>query len=487
MPSFLASESAVLMFSLPDILTRFFTPGQIRSKCAFSPWEGTPITVPDPEFDFGALLKQRLDNELALEELDMFYPFDSQSPLTTPPSSPKTWPQSADRDDTPEFLCLPPLDNASPSDYASTMAQPSASRTPLSHSKHQSKNNRKRKCELANAHKSAFNYEVLPRVRLKHTHASDPIKTDFETQSAPHALTAYVGICEESWKQHHTLDELVGPKFGFTHCQWLGRKVVPVTDKEGRVIAIMAGHPDDPNWDSVHMEAAERLNILGKQCTFTKDQKMHCRGRFGALSIGISFGGGQMHPQNLHNNKTNSAILNSLLSCIAFIQLAGFALSSFVTWALTLFQYYALHFIFACATFNFEPWMLCYRHTDSGNLPFGWCAITALGKFDYCRGGHLVLWDLKLVIDFPPGSTILIPSTILRHSNTAIGKYEHCYSFTQYTPGGLFHWVDYGVRTSEAYWSSLDSHSTVDAERLKENRWRLGLDMFSTLEQLHAM
>ncbi len=69
--------------------------------------------------------------------------------------------------------------------------------------------------------------------------------------------------------------------------------------------------------------------------------------------------------------------------------------------------------IFAAVTFNFSPQTCTFRHTDSANLPFGWCAITALGRFDPRFGGHLVLWDLKLVLDFPPGSTILIPSAIL--------------------------------------------------------------------------
>src|SRR5882762_4619472 len=66
--------------------------------------------------------------------------------------------------------------------------------------------------------------------------------------------------------------------------------------------------------------------------------------------------------------------------------------------------------IFACATFNFGPYACSFDHTNPGNLPFGWCAITALGPFDPTQGGHLVLWDLQLVIEFPPGSTILIPS-----------------------------------------------------------------------------
>ncbi|PBK59168.1 hypothetical protein ARMSODRAFT_899663, partial [Armillaria solidipes] len=203
----------------------------------------------------------------------------------------------------------------------------------------------------------------------------------------------------------------------------------------------------------------------------------------------------------LHHNKENTAVLIALISNLAFIRLAGFASSAFATWAPKTFSYYASHLrdlllhdaslvlnwinsIFAAATFNFGPRTLCFRHTDSGNLPFGWCAITALGRFNARRGGHLVLWDLKLVIDFPPGSTILIPSAILRHSNTAIAKCERRYSFTQYTVGGLFRWVDYGCRSSEEYWGTLQGDELARAQKERAERWKQGLAMFSTLDEL---
>ncbi|KAJ3886728.1 hypothetical protein GG344DRAFT_69418 [Lentinula edodes] len=39
-------------------------------------------------------------------------------------------------------------------------------------------------------------------------------------------------------------------------------------------------------------------------------------------------------------------------------------------------------------------------------------------------GGHLVLWDLGLVIRFPPGSTILFPSSLITHSTIPIQEGE---------------------------------------------------------------
>ncbi|RDB28247.1 hypothetical protein Hypma_001551 [Hypsizygus marmoreus] len=80
-------------------------------------------------------------------------------------------------------------------------------------------------------------------------------------------------------------------------------------------------------------------------------------------------------------------------------------------------------------------------HTDHANLAWGWCAITALGDFDPDTGGHLILWDLGLVIQFPPGATILMPSVLLLHSNVEVKEGQTRYSFTQYSAGGLFRWV----------------------------------------------
>ena len=80
--------------------------------------------------------------------------------------------------------------------------------------------------------------------------------------------------------------------------------------------------------------------------------------------------------------------------------------------------------IFPTTTYNLGPCTISHPHLDFANLAFGWYAITALGNFNYKTGGHLIVWDLNLVIEFPLGSTILIPSAILSHSNTTINEQE---------------------------------------------------------------
>jgi len=82
--------------------------------------------------------------------------------------------------------------------------------------------------------------------------------------------------------------------------------------------------------------------------------------------------------------------------------------------------------VFTATTYNLGPQVVCFPHVDFANLPFGFCAITAIGNFDPSKGGHLVLWDCKLAIQFPPGSTALILSRVLSesHSNTRVTAHE---------------------------------------------------------------
>ena len=175
-----------------------------------------------------------------------------------------------------------------------------------------------------------------------------------------------------------------------------------------------------------------------------------------------------------------------------------FSLAAFALWAPNLYQFYSeqllkfyAHYphikrnfwnsIFTCCTFNFGPFTVCFTYANPGNLPFGWCAITALGNFDLKLGGHLILWDLHLVIEFPPGLTIPIPSASLHHGNTAIQPGEKQYSFMQYTAGGLFRWVEQGFQSTSDWYTSLTSVERAAEDRCSEEQWAAGIGLFSKL------
>ncbi|KAJ7027581.1 hypothetical protein C8F04DRAFT_1266815 [Mycena alexandri] len=252
---------------------------------------------------------------------------------------------------------------------------------------------------------------------------------------------------EPGWTPSHGLPDFFGEQRrfkGFQYAEYLGPKTRPLVDTAGRVFAIFGGHPDDPNWKrDVHNPAVEVMEEA-------------------RANAGDSYSGGQTHPGALVNGVINTAVLCALMSNIAFIRLAGFATGVFANWAPNLFTYYATHM---------RHFYKKYRHL----------------KRPFLNRRHLILWDCKIILEFPPGCTILLPSAAIFHSNIPIGPNERRYSFTQYSAGGVFRWIEHGFQSEEAYLASLSSKERArDGNEIRE-RWSKGVGLFSTLEELVSM
>jgi hypothetical protein len=106
---------------------------------------------------------------------------------------------------------------------------------------------------------------------------------------------------------------------------------------------MLCGHPDNPEWESVHVEVAN--SMWKSQCRIrrTKKNSRHRQGNFTTLAAGVSFGGGQkvgglptsnllpatnltlQVPGNLVNTPANMTILNELLESSPFIRIARFS------------------------------------------------------------------------------------------------------------------------------------------------------------------
>lgn len=100
----------------------------------------------------------------------------------------------------------------------------------------------------------------------------------------------------------------------------------------------------------------------------------------------------------------------------------------------------------------------------------------AIGKFNDKLGGHLVLWDLRLVIRFPPGSLIILPSALIEHSNTPIAEDETRMSVTQYSAAGLFRWVHNGFMSDLSYQATATAEDLKAWFQHKKTVWRQGLE-----------
>ena len=128
------------------------------------------------------------------------------------------------------------------------------------------------------------------------------------------------------------------------------------------------------------------------------------------------------------------------------------------------------------------PKTVALEHADTGNLASGGCPVTSGGEYDPKLGGHMVLFSLGIAVEFPPGSTIIIPSSTLPHGNTAIRPEETRVSFTQYCAGGLHRWVEYGYQSVRSCTGKIKEEMASKADL----RWLEAINRFSKVDELHT-
>lgn len=83
--------------------------------------------------------------------------------------------------------------------------------------------------------------------------------------------------------------------------------------------------------------------------------------------------------------------------------------------------------------------------------------IVSSGEYDHEIGGHLIVHELKLLIEFPPGCFIFLPSAILTHANVKVADHEKRSSFACYANANLFDYV-FGKEMAHSFtWTKMAS------------------------------
>ena len=80
---------------------------------------------------------------------------------------------------------------------------------------------------------------------------------------------------------------------------------------------------------------------------------------------------------------------------------------------------------FAAVTANLGPKTICHKHVDAQNLSYGWCVVCAMGEFDSTMGGHMVLHDARIILEYGRGDIIFLPSAIMAHENIPVQGWRH--------------------------------------------------------------
>jgi hypothetical protein len=141
------------------------------------------------------------------------------------------------------------------------------------------------------------------------------------------------------------------------------------------------------------------------------------------------------------------------------------------------------HSVYPAVTFNFPPYPETAEHTDPGNAPCISCSVTPEGPYDADRSAHFVLFDLFLIVRFPPGSTIQLCSAGLCHGNTPIHPDDRRACIIQYCAGGLKRHIDYGFRTEEELFKT-DRALLREIMGDAKERAREAMSLYSTASSL---
>lgn len=264
------------------------------------------------------------------------------------------------------------------------------------------------------------------------------------------------------------------------------------------------GQPDRDDYRAAVSRAYDFIKREAAKVHFPSAMRHHRRGLYATVVVGLTLGLGQLEPTWV-DTKEYTPLVERLIQNKDVARMTAFASgmyhqpvsfyhlpltlalpAAFALWAPRLHACYVDYnakiseqfphlrrvfhkSVFSSAAFNFGPNVWTFKHRDVCNPPFGWCAVQSLGPFDPTKGAHLVLWDLKMVVEFPPGALILLPSATVAHSNVPAQEGDERISFTQFTAGGLFRYID-GAERAEG--------------KEVNSGWEERLKLFSTVDEL---
>ncbi|KAJ7046199.1 hypothetical protein C8F04DRAFT_1248454 [Mycena alexandri] len=507
-------------------------PRQTRSGTYFSPYElldfvtstaTRPLETIRLKASLDTLLQQSIaDADLHALYLDGLRADDEEegwedddvssrppSPLTEPPTTP---PPSAPNSPTP-LACPSPSDPIGPLNLSATPAAPSPKSSVPPHGSpgierrrrdEQARLRRARRRQTSAAQSTPYDRSLNPRhtqeYRRQPSHS-----TTFDLADAPVATGAWVGRrSKKPTGRIRTRQELL--EDGDELVEWNGRDPKLILDADGRIVAILLGTPDDPEWPEVIRQATKamaRARRIARNRGAWRVGQLHRRGRHLSLFEGASFGGGQRRPGNLRNTRLFNYLVKELLRNKSIRRIAGFQSSGIALYAPKLYNYYCqilralfehhpdlIHTfdnsVLPAVTFNCGD-AVAFDHCDFLNLVHGLCPVTSAGHFNHKLGGHIYLKQMRLVIEFPSGATVIIPSGCVDHGNTPIQPGETRFSITQFAAGGLFRWVEYGFQTAKSLMAQVGGQARRDAfDGVPGSRWRWALGLFSKVDELAA-
>ncbi|KAL0058331.1 hypothetical protein AAF712_014999 [Marasmius tenuissimus] len=292
----------------------------------------------------------------------------------------------------------------------------------------------------------------------------------------------------------YTLDEVLSIP-GMQLIENDGSKTIVIQDAEMRNTTTCLQIPDHSSWPDEMANFLALLDWSEEELRHQKGATKGRRGNYATTPTGISFGGGQTSPGNFAQTDIEKQIWEKVYAHPFYQRVLRYANHGMKSYYPKLERLYTNvkekirinnpslvdplpKCCFSACNLNMGR-AVTLQHTDFLNLLFGQCAVLSMGDFNYKKGGHIVLWDFGLVIEFPPGSMILLPSALVEHSNVSIAGHERRSSITFYSASGLFRWVTNGYMSDKEFKARASTKMRQRWDEHRANLWKDGLELLS--------
>ncbi|KIK60645.1 hypothetical protein GYMLUDRAFT_244218 [Collybiopsis luxurians FD-317 M1] len=275
-------------------------------------------------------------------------------------------------------------------------------------------------------HPTLYPPSPMPLLKINplSTQAAEVVHLDFDTKLLPISSTGFQGKRTQSLFKHLARNEILAK---LMYYNWDAMYDLVICNREGRGLVYCLANPRDLQWLAyIHPELCRILEKARLNGKFTAKQMYHRQGDFFKLMPTIF----QTSLSNTKHTQRDGQVLETLLSNDANTK-----------------QMTRLYEPQTPPSARISP--TPYLPPPPSTLVLKPLLLTTLAMETMVqevapspaqdtKGGELVLWDLGIAIRFPPGSSIIILSAILCHSNLPIQPGEKQYSITQYSAGALF-------------------------------------------------
>ncbi|KAJ7796345.1 hypothetical protein B0H14DRAFT_2390770, partial [Mycena olivaceomarginata] len=121
---------------------------------------------------------------------------------------------------------------------------------------------------------------------------------------------------------------------------------------------------------------------------------------------------------------------------------------------------------------------------DFGSL----CAVTVLGNYDPAVSSWFLYWPEeegdRFALCCPPGTTLLIPASIVRYTFSEIRQGETRYLFQQYFSTALSRWVEHGGKSDADFEAGLSAEDRAARHLARFDRVQSRLGLLSRVGEL---